>query len=619
MNTLLRHIILFSGIFAILTIALLLPGGAQTSYADSPTTLTIEKTVVPEGEEFSTLVLGLPWNLNSNPYPDYFTALKSVDENKFKVTNDGFWNLYTTTSDPHFWLNWSGIEYTQRVLRMGDSRPVDTDKYKLLSYYMCLEKAPKTTGEHNTWASNIYWMYDRRPHVNPKNGISNFIFFVQQGLFKNDGDCELITVDLSNPAVWMQGEWKNDPNMPQGFRLDFFNQPGANIQLGWVRLTTIDLNNSVPLTWRNAAPGQVNFYASLKGCDIAGIKIGFANASQSSGTFRWGEALQPDYSDAYPLPIPESFEPGEYFVYMKDSSGKTTCSSTKLTIHQAPILEFLKPSFFSGPDYATLDMNDPWGMSNSGDLSNYRNITNPAFNNGVMTAANLTNDPSIMFNVGTPIDTAKFRYVTVRMRINAPNKEGDDLVQRFFWWTKGEGIDHKVTEDMEIYEGWHTYSLDLTKSLVEKCGFNCWFGNPTGLRMDPHESWTRHQFQVDFLTLTGMDTVVRGDPGSIKYIVPNAPNAKVTFYYDTDRDPENGLTLLPGYAPDAALNSTAAMPFKMMIPIASRFGELNLFPNALTYAWDSARAAQATFYIAAVVDDGIMKTTWYSEVPVMIK
>ena len=614
-----RNIIFLAAVIGLLVLALLLPGGIQSGYAEANATLSIERTVVPEGDDFATRVLGLPWNLNTNPYPDYFTAIKGVDQNKFRITNDGFWSLPTVDGDPQFWLNWSGIEKTQHVLRMGDTRPVDTAKYQLLSYYMCLEKAPKKTGENDTWASNIYWMYDRRPHVNPKNGISNFIFFVQQGLFKNDGDCELITVDLGNSGAWMKGQWANNPHLPQGLRLDFINQPGANVKLGWVRLTTKDLSNTVSIRWSHAALGRIDFYASLKGCDVAGIKIGYADADQSSGTFTWGAKLQPGFSLAYPLPLPESFEPGEYYVYMKDSQGVTTCSSNKLSVHQAPILEFLKPSFYSGPDYATLDMNDPWGMSNSRDLSNYRNITTPAYNNGIMTATSLTNDPSLMFNVGSPIDTSRFQYISLRMRINAMNKEGDDLVQRFLWWTQGEGIDHMVTEDMEIYEGWHTYSFDLTQALTEGCGTGCWFGRPTGFRMDPHESWTKHLFQVDFMTLTGRDTVVRGDTTSIKYLVSNAPGATVTFYYDDDRNPENGLTKLNQYQPDASTTATPAMPFNMMIPIASRFGELNLFPNAESFTWDTSDTAPATYYIAAVVNDGIMTTTWYSEVPVTIK
>ncbi len=618
-NTFIKHFIIFIIGIGILSVALLLPGSAQPTYANSTASLTVNKTVVPEGDDFATRVLGLPWNLNTNPYPDYFTALKGVDQNKFKITNDGFWELTTTDNDAHFWLNWSGIEDTQRVLRMGDTRPIDANKYKLLSYYMCLGKAPVKGGANDHWAANVYWMYDRRPHVNPNNGWTKYLFFILHGRFKNDGDCELITMDLSKSALWDRGQWNNSPNKPQGFRLDFLNIPGANVKLGWVRLTTVDTSNSVPLKWSNAPAGRLDFYASRDGCNVKGIHIGYVENASASGTFNWGAQLQPGFSDAYPLPIPESFEPGQYHIYMRDSAGKISCGNNKLTVHQAPILEFQKPSFYSGPDYASTQVRDPWGMSNANDIARYRGITTPTFSNGIMSATSKNNDPTLIFNVKTPIDTSVYKYVTLRMRINAPNKEGDDLVQRFLWWTKGEGIDQTVTEDMEIYEGWHTYSIDLTQALTEGCGFNCWFGKPTGFRMDPHESWTKHSFDIDFMTITGIDTVVRGDPASIKYTVNNAPNAKVTFYYDNDRDPNNGRTVLASYNPNNASLSGLGFSYQVMVPFVKQFGEIDFFPNSLNFNWDTSGTAANTYYICADVDDGVMTTTWYSEVPVIIK
>lgn len=605
---------------ALLAAALLLSPPEEAGYASSPASLSLGTTLVPEGDDFATRRLGLPWNMQSNPYPDFFTTLKNFDRSKFQVLPGGNWQLDTVNNDPRIWLHWSGVGTTQRVLRMGDTRPIDAGRYRLFSYYMCLDDAPSQQGGvDEDWAAILYWMYDRTPHNDPNNGFTNFILFKQQGFFKNDGDCEVLTFDLAQPSAWAQGSWNNNPNMPDGLRLDPINKPGKSLQIGWARLTTVDTSNRVPITWSNAPAGTVNFYLSLTGCSQNGIKIGYASNPTGSGTFQWGAQLQPGFSAANPLPIPESFEPGQYFIYMRDSNGGIACASSTLTIHEAPILEFQKPSFYSGPDYATVSANDPWGMSNQGDIASYGGMTSPNYNNGVLVATSTGSDPRLFLNINGSINTSQYRYATFRMKINGQNSNGNGWVQRFIWWTLGAGIDSVTTQDLQIYEGWHIYSIDLKTAPAENCSSNCWSGQPTTFRFDPLESPTNTKFNLDFITLTGIDTVIRGNSHNIHYTLPNAAGAQVTFYYDTDTNPSNGRTPLDGLVRGELPLDDPLQVFRAYLPLLLQPGEFDFYAGSLTFVWDTSSTPLNTYYISADVDDGVMTTTWYSELPVTIK
>ncbi|HUF37307.1 MAG TPA: hypothetical protein VMN57_02180 [Anaerolineales bacterium] len=621
-----RIILSIAGAVLALTAGMaLLPPSA--GYASSPATLTLGRTVVPEGDDFATKVLGQPWNMQSEPYPDYFTVIKNFDRPSFEVTGDGQWKLLSTNNDPVLYLHWPGIPTTQSVLRMGDTRPIDASRYKLLSYYMCLDTAPSSTnGLDEDWAAKVYWMYDRSNFEEPANGSTAYVFLKQQKLFENNGDCELMTIDLSKPSSWVHGSWNNDPNMITTFRIDPLNKGGKSMRIDWVRLTSIDTSNTVPLSWEGAPVGELKFYLSQQACGSDGILVGTSANPSGSGTFQWGAQLQPGYSAAYPLPIPESFEPGDYQVYLKDINGEIACSATPLTIHRAPILAFQGPSGYSGLDYASTVLNDPWGMSNSGDIKASVQIANMVFSNGILTGVTTDWDPRLTLKVGPPIDAAKYRYATFRMKVDGTGSAGTGWVQRFLWWFAGEGVDAVTTQDLVLYEGWHTYTIDLSKALIESCptqiGPNCWSGFPTGFRFDPVETPGNTTFHLDFVTLTSIESVQQGQGLKVYYTLPNAPEAVVSMYLDSDTNPNNGRISAPQLS-GQILNPQNG-PFEIFIPLATRAGapantELNFFDGSLVYTIDTNGISPATYYISADIFDGVMTTTWYSDTPVIIE
>lgn len=612
-------------ILVLISPVLYLLGTAHSPAAASSASLSLGETVIGEGDDFATRVLGMPWDMNVEPYPDLFTTLKNINVDQFEVTGDGFWDMHSENSDPRMWMLWTGVGTTQRVLRMGDTRPIDASKYKLLSYYMCLDQAPNPNpGQDDDWAANVYWMYDRTPHDDPANGHTEFILFKQHGRFKTPGSCELITFDLSQPSVWAESDWNNSPSMPMGLRLDPINQDNKTYRIGWVRLTTKDTSNVVPLNWSGAPAGTNKFYVSLTGCGQGGILIG--EKAGTSGTFNWGAALLPGFSNAYPLPLPESFEPGSYFVYMKDANGGTACAGNNpLKISPAPLLEFQKPSFQSGPDFGTNVVGNAWGMANSQDIEEMVSVTTSKFENGVLTITAEDSDPRLFLNLNDhKIPAVQYRYASFRFRIVGVHEAGSGWIQRWVWWYGGgPGVDNVTTQDMQLYEDWYVYTIDLKTAPVENCSANCWSGLPHVLRFDPFETPKPTEIQMDYVLLTAEESVTKGTAFPIYFTTDAPPNAVVRFYYDTDKNPANGRTLI---------GSTTVGPvqepmfiefgnFAVYLPAIWRQdpSDIDLFSGSEKFIWNTAGVPKNTFFISAEVDDGVMVTVWYSEIPVTIK
>lgn len=568
-------------------------GKAEARTAGSLATTT---SSVAEGDDFATTVLGQPWDMNGSPYPDFPTATKNINRTNFKAQG-GRWEMESTNSDPRLWLHWSGIANTQNVLKLGDRFPIDTSKYRLLSFHLCTEQDS---------LANAYWMYDRSPHDDPSNGVMQYL--------PTTAGCDLYVVDLPNFATF-NGSWSGSL---QGFRLDPAIDP-IDIDMAWVRLTTRDFSNTVGLDWSGVDPDtDLDFYLSETACHGSDrIRIGETTATTSSGQFLWGAQLQSRVMGGITsyLPLPESFEPGNYHLSMEDEFGSHSCSGL-LNIHQAPILSFSSPSFVSGVDYASTAVEDPWGMSNAEDIALANGFDKIVFDDGILTADTISSDSQLHLNIEGTVNTNKYYYATFRMYLEGEQSISNGWVQRFFWWYTGPA-ESEVTQDMVLYEGWHTYTVDLSQAMMETTGG--WDGQPINLRFDPHESRDDETFHLDYIALTGIQEASSGSSVPIIFNLETQESAEITFYYDTDTNPASGRTSILEYLAAKALQQ-AESAYSLFLPTVmfNSPGELNLL-SGLSLLWDTTGVPTGTYYISADVDDGVMMTTWYSEAPLDIK
>jgi hypothetical protein len=423
--------------------------------------------IISEGDDYATRIIGKPWDMTTPPYPDLPTVLYNINRASFTSSN-GYWNFTTATNDPSVNLVETGIANTQKVLKLGDTFPVNTSKYHLLSFRMYSNIAS---------TANVYWFYDQSPHTNPSNGVSHFINI-------NPG-WNTYVIDLAKIGTF-QGAWTGNI---KGLRLDPVSTgTGVNLQFDWIRLTSVNTANVMPISWSGANNNSmiyfyVNSTCNLSGATLIGVRQG------SSGVFNWGATLEPNSTTPIPLPLPESFQPGQYSIFaLINNSGLPICATSTLEIHKAPILEFQKPSFYSGPDYASEQINDAWGMGNVQDISQVFNLVNYNFTNGILNGTtNSSGDPALHLNTPTPINSNRYKYLTFRMLLDGNQDIGAGWVSRWLWWYLGATIDPVTSSDMLVYEGWHTYSVNLSNILIDQSSNGSWTGMPTQLRLDPDE------------------------------------------------------------------------------------------------------------------------------------
>jgi hypothetical protein len=463
----------------------------------------------------------------------------------------------------------------------------------------------------------VYWYLDQFGADPLRIGYWNPPFAVDAG-------CKLYVIDLADGDHQQDQAWAG---MIKGFRIDPVNfTSGVTIDLDWARLTTADTSNIVPIDWANVTTGtNLHFYLN-ESCSITGaMPIGVVSRdANESGTFNWGASLIANGDVSTPYPLPESFEPGTYTVLMQiDGVGDPICAAETLEIRKAPILSIQKPSMFSGPDYATEMVGDSWGMANAGDIILTNDIVSSDFTDGIWNGTtNSDGDAWCHLNLVSSINANTYKYFTIQMWLEgqAPGIRQFLSDKRIIWWYTNPGVDAVASDDMLIREGWQTYTFDLSQAYIDPAsppGLS-WTGNPIVFRNDIHEEMQAMDFHIDFATLTGDEIISSGDVFRIVYELDSESITDLSFYYDTDQDPENGgrglmTEYMPGpnvlYFPVIGLNIPSAN-FPQL--------EIDLLTGA-SWFWDTSTVPSGTYYVSIDADDGLNTTTWVSEVPVIVQ
>jgi hypothetical protein len=265
-------------------------------------------------------------------------------------------------------------------------------------------------------------------------------------------------------------------------------------------------------------------------------------------------------------------------------------------------------------------------MSNSQDIEQMVSVTSANYQGGVLTITAENSDPRLFLNLNNhKINASQYYYASFRFRILGKHEAGSGWIQRWVWWYGGgPGVDSVTTQDMQLYEDWYVYTLDLRSAPTENCSNNCWSGMPHVLRFDPFETPKPTEIQIDYFLLTGQESVNKGSIFPIYFTTKAQPNSVVRFYYDTDTNPNNGRTLIGSTTVAPAQQETGFFEFgsfAVYLPLLWRTDpvEVDLYGESQYFAWNTSSAPKNTFFISAEVDNGVVVTTWYSEVPVTIK
>ena len=190
-----------------------------------------------------------------------------------------------------------------------------------------------------------------------------------------------------------------------------------------------------------------------------------------------------------------------------------------------PLAVVDSPSSVGGADYATTVRGDAWDFSQPSDVAGSANAV-WGVGNGVLNGYNYgqLDDPQIQLAMAAPIDGARFHHVTIHVwyagSFGLQAGPGGGMVARLIWTIVGHPAEPQDSEDIVVYPGWNTISVDMATNPVSAVvdtntpftHFG-WYGQQIAtLRFDPDEDSGPRQFVVDDIRITDDATGVGGYP-----------------------------------------------------------------------------------------------------------
>ena len=423
--------------------------------------------------------------------------------------------------------------------RSGISSPIDPAKYRKLAVKMRVTGAPVEEQLITYWFHRSLlegdWLNSGAAAGAPllvPPGDSEQIYVV-----------DLATAPFLYPACG--GAGCTGVPMPytgsstiRGLRLDPLNGPAEGVEIDWVRLTAG--NGQADAAMMPVALAGCAAFQSLQVVETAsGVAtvIGDSTGTNTSRSFNYGI-----------LP------PGAYTVRAACSNGTTP--AVAFQIDAPPVVTVTDPDERGDPatDYALLARGgDAWDFEQLTDMARTFNVattggacaalpcgivpTERPGGTGQMlrvTSANAVGDPGLEFLNGPalPLNSRRHRLLTFSMRHRRPYVLNPVIgaVLRVLWSTEeiASGYNFTPSQDMRVWPGFHTYTLDLatlttTNGGIETeclaCPTTPWTSRGIRhLRIDPHEYGDAPTAtEIDDVTLTAPDEVALGQQFTIRY------------------------------------------------------------------------------------------------------
>ena len=615
---------------------------AQTT--SSPATLAVTApgpagAVRPEMDEFATVVLGDPWDMNQNTDLAYYRTESGIANGTFANGVYSGQMMHGNGGERITLLTAGALNNAaMRIGKIGYNFPINADHYRYLTLRLYRSNTQCNSGLVQWFANDLY-----TPAV---MGVSNS-FLVSSG--SCTAGWHTVVIDLATIGI-QQGS-KNWSGTIRELLIHPFAGPGAagaTLKLDWARLTAADPRSARPYTiqWTgNGSGGPVTLYASRNNKTLDDGDVVIATGQSASGG-----------SHVFQTGI---LAAGTYYIAASNSSG-TAWSSGPLVINAPPQTAISQPSMTSGQEYAQSVPGNAWDMNDSSDLNDKLPfgwetcVSNPAFSGGIYSATVIKcsgstthTDPRLILGHMNPpgapdpiINTNKYRYFSFRFWLSGQQNIHDGWVSRLGWWQEsGGGLPGEETvmsRDIILNEGWNVYKVDLWAADVVDESHpvqRTWRASaPNRLRFDPTEmavSLLPATIKIDWIKLTAMDEVEVGDVFPIRFTVNSERAVDLTFYYDTDTNPGNGRIQM-GTAAVPAAQAGGQEDSAGSVAVDNTGLALNVFlpligHNFITcnatdcYAWNTSGVAPGTYYVCVNSQDAYNTTYRCSEAPLVVK
>ena len=489
------------------------------------------------GPDFATDVLGDPWDFSNIEDVDRDPAT-SQNWSAFSVSG-GTAGGSTSSAAVTMGILYSGYYNAINPGRNGRNLPVDTTRYQIFSF--------RGTASQAQGAPFLFWFH--LPWGHPSDPTTGFFgdkriassTAAGNGIYSTD-----LSTGLDNGRAWTDGN-------VVGLRLDRHGISGSNNQTyDWARLTVRNSDPAAVLQSLNWSGGT----ATVRVRDASGTD--YTVATNVSSVANWNYGVLP---------------PGSYTMRVQLNSGSLLTRA--FAINAPPAIQVLDPDETGGADYAATVLGNAWDMAASNDIQ----FTNPpsenlapgsSFSSNQFHATNdgTTNGPNVMLldhtNNATPIDTSTYRFLTVRYSVDGAFDLGRGSVARILWSSAPfDGNTATTSHAWLVWPGMNAYTVDLaTLTTAADGGLEPGEGTPRAwqngtksyLNFHPHEfNWFQIQrgFHIDDIKLAAMDRTSSGGQFTIRWAGsdPDGGSPSVALYYDTDRNPSNGKTLMQSGLP----------------------------------------------------------------------
>jgi hypothetical protein len=534
--------------------------------------------VLPEGEDYFTLVLGDPRDMNER------LDLRFQYDNVTNISvQDGLWRGY---GGSHVFPLFFPFPGAANIGQTGDLYPIDGGRFSRFSI-----RARSTGGSSANVSINLI--------------IGEFESSVGGGsrLLQNDG---------MHTLWWDTGR----SGEFSGLQL---NISGSPFVVDWVRLTDPDTSPAYTVTWSTTDVSRVNIYSDTD--TDPSVKDQIADEVDAErGSYRWETGY---------------LAPGTYYVYVEDAdnpAGVGAYSPGPLTIRPAPVVEVLNPSRTSGPDYATDTLGNPWDFADSSDVALTYHLQDVTYGGGQLHAVTNGVDPHVRPKLaGTDsIDADYYKYLTYRLYVEGdwahsfrrlgggPDRWG---VNRLIL---DLGIQINTFNDVIPWEGWHVYQMDLSRPGEEGPGTYYlddeanqvgpgWTGLHSKIRLDfleplADDRWPIH---LDYVLLTADPRPDSSGECHVQWRLLQGEPITTTLYYATDpATPCDDATPISQFAPSDPVPPPG--PFRTYLPLVMT-GSVES-----SFAWDVSSFPPGAYYVKVLADDGLNRTCWTSGAPLVI-
>jgi hypothetical protein len=608
--------------------------GVQTSFGQETiklTSLTNAPLVIADAAEFSRVEAGSIWDMDKLRDIPFENGILQP------TVSDGIWSAASAQAGASagiYLLN-GGIPnpphkfhptWVSDMTPYGGLNPIEAQDYYRFSIRMAMDSNQRGT-TYVTWSSD--------PDVAPSSlGDTDHVGAIGVPDSRPAYSSSATPVQIKYPTgyriidVDLMGAYDNSeyvdwlsypPANPTGKDWDgkmyslmvipsTESQVGAEFKIDWARLYNPFSGTNITVTWKTEGVNNDNYYAvSLYIDDDNSGYDGtiLASGIRDDGNFTFNSGLLP---------------PGSYYIYVAITyHGNSAITdrafseySSEIRIDYPPMFTFSSPSYTSGVDYATAELNNPWDMNDASDIESIHDVAGITYQNGTMagTALSHPKDPSIFFNLsknGThiPIDTTKYHYLTYRMSVDY--SQIDSLFERMIhgwlakvtWWNSSLVTDGTYSRDLHIYEDMRSYSMDLNDRDLANPNYSYAAGwkeisQANVFRIDPLEADMDVPFVLDDVKICA-DNEPSGGKFTIKWNCTDADDTNLT------------VTLYYGYQTELGYQESTN-------PIAT----INQAPGTNQFVWDTFGLQTENYYIRAEVTDGINTNSFISQLPVVI-